>query len=363
MKLLNWMRVKIKQTNTNPLKEFVTGNYGGCCLRPGSCFVTNQNTKSVTCPNHVYRNSSSEKGHLEEEREEEVTFPGFLAIGTLGLEPPATPKLFDAPLEEDGSQEKMEVITEDELKLISDKIEMFLESETEQSYNGSMFQIKEQHLSGLGEFSDTASLKAEESNPEEYGEPVMFPLQGYLLGSSLELLKENDKVKKKKGSIADLFQRKKSAEKPSFSERRDSIKKTTMWRKLHGTAKKSFTHCGKDDDDDDSVPQKKKLRKIGQLFRRKIHPVICTSETEGNKPNKDQKIDDMFRNRRSYINGDDLIYRHGGGDNQVSSSSEEGFLSSETSSDMTQYEVVGKSPNGKREKWINTDSEYLVLEL
>ncbi|XP_010507024.1 PREDICTED: protein LAZY 1-like [Camelina sativa] len=83
-------------------------------------------------------------------------------------------------------------------------------------------------------------------------------------------------------------------------------------------------------DDEDSKPKKKDLiRKSAQTNRRKVHPVLYTPIRDHNEIDDRRKVDLKVHS----LTG--------------------GFLGASSTSDA----------NRKREKWIKTDAEYLVLEL
>ncbi|AEE77256.1 hypothetical protein AT3G27025 [Arabidopsis thaliana] len=156
------------------------------------------------------------------------------------------------------------------------------------------------------------------------------PLQDYdLFRSSIELTKgSNGRVKKKKSLLTSLFKRRQTVQGEPYIEKhstRDAIKR--VFKKLHGASSKT-----RNDDEDDSMSKKKKdLKKNVQTCRRKVHPVLCTTAI----PQDDNEIDD----RRKV-------------DLKVPSLTG-GFLGASSISEA----------NRKRENWIKTDTEYLVLEL
>ncbi|KAL1210109.1 Protein LAZY 1 [Cardamine amara subsp. amara] len=194
-------------------------------------------------------------------------------------------------------------VTEDKkemAKLITEKLNKFLEEHPEDT-------------------SSTSSKGDIESN--------VCPLQGYDHSrSSIELTKRNNgEVKKKKGLLTSLFKRRQTVQGESYIEKhstRDVIKK--IFQKLLGTSSKT-----RSDDTDDSMPKKKDIRKSVQNFRSKVHPVLNSPARDDNEIDDRTKLDLKV----SSLTG--------------------AFLGSSSILEV----------NRKRENWIKTDSEYLVLEL
>ncbi|KAG2301543.1 hypothetical protein Bca4012_059791 [Brassica carinata] len=291
MKLLGWMRIMNRST-FDPSKEF-KGNF--CCLRAQvSSEVQDIRTNSFS----FSRESHHDPTPLETGEElwfDEDGFSGFLAIGTLGRDP-ETPKFTASVVEDDVTGAK-----EDMTKLVTEKLEKFLEEYLE----------------------DSSSKQVERSKVESNA----CPLGHGLFRSSTELTKRSKEVKKMKGLLKSLFKRRKAVERECNSMEkhgtRDLIKR--IFKKAHGSPSKTRSD---DDDDDDPMHRKKEIRKSVQIFQSKVHPVMCSPERD------DNKIDDS----RSCINGCNLK------------------IPSLISSSI--YKV-----NKKKENWIKTDAEYHVLEL
>ncbi|EOA25678.1 hypothetical protein CARUB_v10019029mg [Capsella rubella] len=235
----------------------------------------------------------------QELRFDEDGFCGFLAIGTLGTDP-ETPKFSAMVAEEDVTRERMEMA-----KLVTEKLDKFLKEKPE----------------------DTTSKRVERSNAKEDKESYACPLHDYdHFGTSIELKKRNNgRVKKKKSLLTSLFKRRQSEQGEPYIEKHntsDVIK--NVFEKLHGASTKIRN------DDEDFMPKKKDLRKSAQTCRRKVHPVLYTPIRDDNKIDDRRKVDLKVP---SLLTG--------------------GFLGASSISDT----------NRKRENWIKTDTEYLVLEL
>ncbi|CAF1920267.1 hypothetical protein Bca4012_052352 [Brassica carinata] len=276
LQLLGWMRT-INLSCFDPSKEF---KGGFCCLR---AHVTSE-VRDIRTNSFSFSRSSHDPNPPKTDEElwfDEGRFSGFLAIGTLGRDP-ETPKFTSSIAEDDVTV----------AKLVTEKLDKFLE-----------------------EYSDEdSSSKQVEISKAEYG----------LFGSSTELTKRGNEVKKMKGLLKNLFKRRKAVEGECNSMEkqgtRDLIKR--IFKMLHVSPSKT-RNDDTYDDDDYSMHKKKDIRKSGQIFQSKVHPVMCTPERD------DNKIDD----RRSCklkipsLNG--------------------GFLVPSSISKV----------NRKRENWIRTDAE------
>lgn len=91
-------------------------------------------------------------------------------------------------------------VTENDLKLISNELEKFLEAEA-----------KEGHNPPSGRNSDTNTIAStieaiEGLDAEEDNQPMKFPLQEYLFGSLIELPETKIPGKKERASLGELFQ-------------------------------------------------------------------------------------------------------------------------------------------------------------
>lgn len=143
-------------------------------------------------------------GNTEENFKDERNsdfFDGFLAIGTLGgetlLDEPGTPTFgmsFEDPALDNAD------VTENDLKLISNELEKFLEAEA-----------KEEHHQPSGRNSDTNTIAStieaiEGLDAEEDNQPMKFPLQEYLFGSLNDFPETMIAGRKERASLGELFQ-------------------------------------------------------------------------------------------------------------------------------------------------------------
>lgn len=167
-------------------------------LRPNKISAHTKHTKSgctkySTCPTANKEESSFITSDL---------FHGFLTIGTLGSEPitaePTTPRF---AITFENEKEKETDVTDEELKLINDELEKFLEAEAkevdkESSARSSYVSIIT--LSG----NQIEGLEVEENKPM-----LTCPPQGYHFGSSIEWSETGDEMKKEKGTLEELFRK------------------------------------------------------------------------------------------------------------------------------------------------------------
>ncbi|OIW14487.1 hypothetical protein TanjilG_19903 [Lupinus angustifolius] len=264
MKLFQWVHRKLRQNNDDTIKDFTLGNP---CTYPTMqpALHTKGSFSCINQPSFLSQESYSGFDYsIEEDKQQEEThaviseiFKGFLTIGTLGAETvtnePGTPT-FSMPLENMHAE-----VTENDLKLISHELEKFLVAEKEErSYESSR---RNSHVS-IVTLSDEKQIDGSEA--EDYGNRSLCPLQGYLLGSSVEL-KEKTEVRKERASLAELFHRTKTT-----TTTRDSIevKKThksaiqimkKMLKKVNGSSKSTNTSG----DDAVFASTNKKLQKVG----------------------------------------------------------------------------------------------------
>ncbi|KAI6700862.1 hypothetical protein NL676_015186 [Syzygium grande] len=333
-------------------------------------FSSRYTPKSSENPAEEYGNSiscftSRVKENLEPETSTEISeiFHGFLAIGFLGSEAapsePATPTF--AMTLDNMTKEAVEV-TEDDLKLINNELEKFLEAESqEEGHKGSS---RNSYVSTIT--LDSPQMEAVED--EGPADTVIFPLQGYLFGSSVELPETKIEMKKQKASLLQLFQEtgttggnysKKSETgatqvKPTHKSSKHIMKK--FLKKLCAPSRPPSLSTG-GDATASSLP-KKKFHKVLQMFRRKIHPENATDTADMEKY-KAYKSKKAF-NDNNYSHKD-LIDKH-----KANISSAQGLMSTEgeKGSLKLQYpEIARDTSDDCREHWIKTDADYLVLEL
>ncbi|XVF13889.1 hypothetical protein REPUB_Repub09cG0008100 [Reevesia pubescens] len=387
MKLLGWMQRKFRQSNIEPFKDFTIGDYCTCLSAHSSLNDQDSHPKSTSGYGYgagysIQSQQESENSFTEFEAKgveynfgDETSsvisglFHGFLTIGTLGSEQiisePATPT-FTMSLE-NITEEKTEV-TENDLKLINDELEKFLEAEAEE--HGSDESSGRNSQVSMITLSDKPM---QETNTREYGKTIACPLQGYLFGSSIELSETRFGVKKEKASLAELFYGTKIAEqspmekcgKEDMQTKQNNkpvkhlIKK--ILKKLHASSGSSTSTASPKETN--SVSTKKKLQKVIKLFHRKVHPESSIAERESKNLHK-KKMNNAPYNDDDYTDGDQI---HQDKDNMwfpQGSRSKAGIENYKTISKPPQCGLTGctaASENG--EHWIKTDADYLVLEL
>ncbi|KAJ0763422.1 putative protein LAZY1 [Helianthus annuus] len=339
MKLLDWMQHKFRQTNNDPPTEFAPRNSCSCLpgqpsldhdlqYYPKSNFYAKTSSKpqreaqfrkSFTCIETAKQTAAAE----EEESAAVFSelFHGFLAIGTLAAETvtnePKTPT-FATYIENDMVVLEPEAM-ENELKLINDELEKVLEPEGKENA------------------------------------AVVCPLQDYLFGSVIEL-SETVMVKKEKEhrtSLGELFQRTKTVEEVTTGGKVNKTEKIKeketeksavclMKKILKGrTHYSSSKHSSAD----------KKPRKILQMFHRKVHPegVAVEPKSENHlKHTTEGHFVQEYKNKNQMLFEDDKLFPKKG--------------TNCTSSHMPSDCCMNDS-DGNRECWINSDADYLVLEL
>ncbi|KAI5431304.1 protein LAZY 1 isoform X2 [Lathyrus oleraceus] len=299
-----------------------------------SCFLKPHYQESQTCWGREEEISSAAISEL---------FEGFLTIGTLGAEAitnePATPT-FATPFE--NLPMKDADVTETELKLISYELEKFLEAEEECFYESS----RKNCLS---------NIPLNGTDADDYGNEVVCPLQGYLLGSSFKI-PEKVEVREEWATLAELFQRTKTTKEDCIETgaKEKQVKQAhmsamhimkKMWKKVYSSSKS----CSTAGNIADSTTTNAKLRKVPRNFHRKVYlkdTISAKSVTKSHKGDKgDTKNSDPGRRFHS------------------DSKSKEWSKHCETIWNPSQDGLSCSGSTGNNEHWIKTDAEYLVLEL
>ncbi|KAJ0737600.1 putative protein LAZY1 [Helianthus annuus] len=371
MKLLDWMHRKFR--NGEPLKEFTTGNPCNCLMGqpslddfdyyPKSNYYTKQSNKSRE--NQLRRSFacleavSADDEHMEEESSEALSelFHGFLAIGTLGMDPvtsdPATPT-FSTSVEY--IMEKETEATENELQFFNDELEKVLIAEGKEDDSSGRNSYVSNGRSSHGS-TITLSGKPLEASESEYGS-VACPLQGYLFGSTVGLPETTSGKKEHRTSLGELFQKTKLAEENNNGNKCNRVEKM---KEKDKETEKSAVHLMKkilkgkkaSGGTIDTASADKKLNKILHIFHRKVHPentpksqnrsrfaMSCTSVN-----------DDGYKKRNQMHSGEDIpMFPQD--------------ISKKTANNTKGNMTCGASDsNGNRECWIKSDADYLVLEL
>ncbi|KAK6912952.1 hypothetical protein RJ641_022553 [Dillenia turbinata] len=300
MQFIGWIHQKLRQNSNKPFKDFI-GN-SCACLVPQSSL---EDQDYFPKPSHNSRPSRQLQKEYQREfdilrtkrgvnkedfTEKDGLFHGFLAIGTLSLDPiisePPTPTFTISP--EKLTENETEVTTND-LKLINDELEKFFEAEAErESCNES---------SGRNSYVSTVTLSCkhkEEADAEGYNKKVICPLQGYLFGSNVELPETRAEAYEEKASLGELFRRTKIDQtstnkcKTEYvnTEGRYITAKHLMKKMLKppNTSKSILPSSGRDAAD--SVSTKKKLQKVLRMFNRKVHPETSACGKGSDKTHK-----------------------------------------------------------------------------
>ncbi|KAL9246589.1 hypothetical protein vseg_020106 [Gypsophila vaccaria] len=388
MKLLTWMHRKFRQGNNETLREFPIGQP----IFDDPRHYQKQNNTNGTW-RQVHRDGQARRSFtsfettkladFEEKDSAEFSeyFEGFLAIGTLGTEPPITEPetpTFDVSFNKltDGETE----VTENELRLINDELERVLAAEAKDdgwtdssSRNSYVSNGRISHASVI-----TLSGKPLEI-PESTGNGnLSCPLQEYLLGSAVELPESPEKAmaskKENRTSLGELFEKHKVEENSETKQKRGgkredkegektakNLIKKTLKKKMANTASKNT--YGTTQATTESTATETKLFKILHKFHRKVHPECLIAATE--KPDKSHKIGfkDMIP-----CNGGYYKDKHTLPDEDVSNFSQRArrighMRVSKSHLNSSQFTMGDNDSNGSRECWIKTDADYLVLEL
>ncbi|KAJ9189725.1 hypothetical protein P3X46_000982 [Hevea brasiliensis] len=366
MRLLGWMHNKIRQSSIEPFKDFTIGNYCACLSAKSplddkiSHIRPRFDSRHQACENTLSEvEARKAEGNYEDETAMVMPelFHGFLAIGTLGSKQvnsePATPT-FPMSLESIAN-EKIEVTTND-LRVIKDEIEKFLDTEAEAEVDG--------YNESLGRSSYVSTItisgmQMEEANVDDYGNTALCPLQGYLFGSSIRLPETTVDLKKEKVSLGEMFRRTKltdetSAEsegkgemhaKQAHKSAKNLIKK--ILRKFHASRSPASSSTN---DATNSVSTKKKLNKVLRMLHRKVHPENSLAEKEFTKFHE-EKIKTLDHNA-------DLVHQNE--DNRkflLGSKSMERLQCYKNNLKLSQYGLSGSNSSGNGEYWIKTDAD------
>ncbi|KEH21973.1 WRKY transcription factor-like protein [Medicago truncatula] len=230
-------------------------------------------------------------------------------------------------------------VTENELKLISYELEKFLETE-EESFNESSGRNSRLSLSNI----KISGKQTDGSEDEDCGNKDVCPLQGYLLGSSFEI-PEKVQVRKERASLAELFQRTKTANEDCIETGvKDTQVKQAHKSPMHIMKKMlkmvhiSSKSCNTSENIADSTTTNKKLSKVLRKFHRKVHPEDTLNAKSVTKSHKD-KIKNLPR---------ECFDEH-----------------CEINWNPPQDDLCCSGSTGNNEHWIKTDAEckyYISLE-
>ncbi|KAE9584451.1 hypothetical protein Lalb_Chr00c01g0403751 [Lupinus albus] len=359
MKLFQWVHRKLRQNDTDPFKDFplVKPLHDNQYSYTRASFSSINQFSFLTQTSYSGLDNNRDQYKQQEETPAAISelFEGFLTIGTLDsgtfTNEPATPT-FLMPFENG----KVEV-SENDLKLVSYELEKFLVAEKESLFESSRRNSQVSTISLSGKQIDG-------SEAEDYG-TSLCPLQGYLLGSSIEL-PETIEVRKERASLAELFNKTKTtttydtetgliAETQVKQTHKSAIQiMKKMLKKVQGSSKS----CNKSGDDVVSSSTNKKLQKILRVFHRKVYPDNSENAEDYIKSHKDKINTVPSEIFNEYDNGDptdpEKIRRFDSDTNSRKWSQHCKPL---------QHGVSCSNSSGNNEHWIKTDADYLVLEL
>ncbi|CAI0457670.1 unnamed protein product [Linum tenue] len=361
MRFLGWMHDKLRQTKAEHFKDFPIANCCTCLsapsslddqfspVRPSSESRIRYNTLSEHTQRLEAYSCGTEIAGIGVTNEGDTAFlssdlfHGFLAIGTLGSEQitssPATPT-FPASLEEDNLAEENIEVTENDLNLIRDELEKFLEAEAEEVQGTEDALARSSYVSII----TLSGMQVEEAGGNE--KSIVSPLQGYLFGSSIELPETRAEKKKEKLSLGEIFRRTKLTDDNTPIEMPPKQDKKSVKLLLKKILKKIHAPPGKktsQDDADKTIPTKKKTNKVLKMFCRKVHPEDSTGAKHSTT---------------SWV--ERLKARH---DINPKYSSIRRTANYENSLKEPEFGLSSSQSSGNTEHWIRTDADYLVLEL
>ncbi|KAI4304900.1 hypothetical protein MLD38_040358 [Melastoma candidum] len=407
MKLLGWMHRKFRQNGGEPINDFVLGQAVQEDPRRLSCDSRQLKQSEI---DHLLRKSFSgidslkiefcggngDEGQLPADMA--GLFHGFLAIGTLGLSEPSVPSEGIPTFELSVTEEipVIEFLVEDGTPIFDLSVEdIVAEKETEitESELNLINEELEKALLGPGAEDDISSgrnshVSAGRSSHASGGATAVCPLQGYLLGSVLDIPGNKDGAdsmkKEQRTTLGELFRMtdegtKEEPAKKGCGEDADAssvvkfVKKKMMKKKLlHAVSAYRGSSAGVPDP---AASSENKLHKILQMFHKKVHPENETA-TYNKSHGKHKKV--TFSSEVATRNGDKIDGSGRGAPRQMTGAKDlnkltQNLLLKEKIRRMKHHDNIQLAPptttvgvdesNGSRECWIKTDEEYLVLEL
>ncbi|GAA0163744.1 hypothetical protein LIER_19538 [Lithospermum erythrorhizon] len=359
--------LSIRQPSVDELQYFPHPSY---CRRSQ---MKGQRESQLCMPFSGLETAIAEEKHLEEESADQNSelFHGFLTIGTFGIEPitndPSTPTFSISA--EDKIVENTTEATENELKLINDQLEKLLAADI--NVDGWSFSSGRNSHVSTGRSSHGSTITQSDRSRESADSiksGTFLPLQEYLLRSANdfpEIIPEMIAAKKDhRVSLGELFQKAKEENSRGNSDRRQKridksaikfIKKMLKGKAPHSSSRSSPSNAGGTAIDSPTSPEKK-IQKILQIFQRKVHPDNSTARRTSY--NKTSEMKHGKQESKGSPSNSGITMSPGGsfsGENTL-------HLKSQLSSPQS-ARSSGDLSSCKKEYWINTDSEYLVLEL
>lgn len=366
------MHRKLRQNSTEPFKDLVTGqatsvdeehNYYHY-LKPN--FGSGKYVKQTQKEQFKLRKSFEAVGSgraVDEEEDKEAwggIFPGFLAIGTLGLESdpsPLTPS-FSISVENIITEKEAEV-TENELKLINNELEKVLVL----TNNNDDSSGRNSHVS-TAERNSHGRISIESNS--------ICPLQGYLFGSAVELSEtktssisvsknKEQQQHSQRTTLGELFQRSKQADqdnlvgaKDDTDNKKEEANKSAMHLMRKKLKKKRTPHASSQTSVDSTSADRKLHNKILQMFHRKVHP---ENPTCAEKYEKKKRMNEGGHNKSNKVEEESIMIqpKRAVGKENIGQCKKR----------QLQITLGGGSEDSSEnmEQWIKTDVDYLVLEL
>ncbi|CAO2831248.1 unnamed protein product [Amaranthus hypochondriacus] len=352
MKLFSWMHRKLQQdaSATTSMQASSLGKSCSCLL-----LMPSNDSKQMWQPNRHCQDEFG--GNNDEEFNEEQSseiFPGFLTIGTLSVEPisePPTPT-FDFPQEvtNEGVMTDMKY----DLKLINEELEKFLKVEAENEGSTESSRKNSQ--------ASTITLGDEVNDLSDYNsvDKQVYPLQGYLLGSSTELSETKPKEKKGKTSLYALFKKSTMKDRSPKQAIKEIQSSDHLMNKIQQPTQ-NFPMISENPTRHDAAESfftLKKLKKINRVFHKKVHPDISKVKV----PAKECKYDKK-KNPNSYIDSELTSGKTRIGCWGALKGNKDMKLPRDAMNEKKLDELNDESDSEEMEHWIKTDEEYFVLEL
>ncbi|KAL4192420.1 hypothetical protein AMTRI_Chr06g171940 [Amborella trichopoda] len=370
MRILDWMHRKLRQNNTDIVKDFAIGASCNCFSgRPSFDGKPEFSFGPISQKDRLYRKSFAGLESIEDEDPIEIEDDVFanlnerlLAIGTLGLDPVAPDESqLEAHFDIQDLPEKESELTPTHIKLINEELEKVLNHHAKEEAQGHAPAPAPPQAQGQVLINHHPNNNAKDSGVENQGQyGNVCPLQGYLFGSPVNI--GAVRVKEQRTSLGELFMRSKAEDVMREKEEREEKKEGNsndnnntkvgahLVRKILGR-KSAHRNTSSNANADSSIdPAANKLHKLLHIFHRKIHP---------------ESSDAAKNETKAHLKG----YKGGGAyDGDVDEGKD--LMGRERESARTRrYKAHRETPfsginsNGNTGYWIKTDANYLVLEL